>query len=142
MTTQIKSGTVDRITTDDPSNLKAGEGIQIGDTKYDYGADLKIDPTPLIDVAQGRTVAIRLFEFKMNPEVINKAIDKQELFNQHAKQIRTILWADGLQPLEEVSPRVILNISKGEYQIFIPCISRSSTAFIEKAQNLSQALNQ
>lgn len=138
MTKPTKFGEM-KVSIDNADQLKAGDGLMIGDTKYEYGANLEAPTAPLIDAAQGKTVAIRLFEFTMNPEMKGDA-DKQLIFNAHAKQIQTILWADGLKPLDEVSPRVILDITKRAYQIFVPCEARSSTAFIETPKTLSQQL--
>lgn len=125
-------------------NLKPGEGVQVGDTKYEYGADLHTEGTPLLDPATGKTVAIRVFEFKMNPDpkvMKNFPTDMQVLFNAHAKQIATILWGDGLRPLEEVSPRVIIDKKGYKYRIFIPCEARRDTLFADKPQSLTEALS-
>lgn len=119
-------------------SLKAGDGVQIGDTKYDYGADLSTEGTPVIDPGLGKAVSIRVFEFKANPGVNTLTIDKQALFNSHAKQIATILWGDGWRPLEEVPPRVIIDSSG--YKIFVPCEARIGTTIIEKPKNLSEEL--
>ena len=121
--------------------MKPGEGVVIGDTKYDYGADLHVEGTPLIDPEAGRTVSIRVFQFKINPEMKKNFPNKQTLFNAHAKQITTILWADGLRPFEESSPRVIIDIKKGFYQFFVPCEARLNQMFFDRPQNLNKALN-
>ena len=125
------------------AELKSGEGVNIGDTKYEYGADLHAESMPLIDSGEGVTVSIRVFEFKMNPkELENFPKDKQVLFNAHAKQIATILWGDGLSPLEEVSPRVIMDIKKGSYKIFVPCKAKKGINWSNqnKPKNLSSEL--
>lgn len=138
MTQPTKFGGM-KVSIDNADQLKAGGGIAIGDTTYEYGANLETPTARLVDSGDGKSVLIRLFEFKMNPE-LKGDIDKQLLFNSHAKQIQTILWADGLKPFDEVSPRVIIDTVKGEYKIFISCVARSSTAFIEIPKLLSQAL--
>ena len=79
--------------------LKPGEGVQIDqDTKYEYGSRLETEGIPLIDPGEGKIVSIRVFDFKMNPALKDFPIDKQLIFNTHAKQISTILWGDGLKP--------------------------------------------
>lgn len=121
-------------------NLTKGEGIE----GYEYGSDLNVAPTPMIDPMEGNTVSIRIFEFKMNPDPkIRKQFptNKQEVFNAHAKQIMTLLWADGLAPMEEVPPKVLVNHKNGTYQIYVPCRARLGQMFIEKAHNLSTHLN-
>ena len=123
------------------AELKPGEGVTVGDTKYEYGADLHAEGTPLVDPGIGKTVSIRVFQFKMNPEMKKNIPDKQSLFNSHAKQIATILWADGLCPFEETPPHVIINKKKGFYQMLIPCEARPHQIFFDRPQNLNQVLN-
>lgn len=121
----------------DLKNLKAGSGVE----GYEYGADLATEGAPLIDPAQGKTISIRVFEFKMNPKMIKDfPNDRQTIFNAHSKQIKTILWGDGLIPLEEVAPRVIINKRKYKYQIFVPCEARLNVNFVDKPKSLSQQL--
>lgn len=118
--------------------FKPGEGVD----GYEYGADLNTTGVPLIDPGTGKTVSIRTFQFKMNPDpkVKRNFPDKQTLFNAHAKQITTILWGDGLRPLEEFAPRVIIDIKKGFYKIFVPCEARLNTLFVESPKNLTKEL--
>lgn len=119
--------------------LKAGDGVKIDDkTTYEYGADLHTEGTQLIDPALGKTMTIRIFEFQMNPNLIE--VDRQTLFNSHAKQISTILWGDGLVPFEQVPPRVIIDLKGKKYQIFVPCVAKTGTFFAEDAKSLSQHL--
>jgi hypothetical protein len=122
-------------------NQLKGEGVQVGDTKYEYGADLSTDGVPLIDPGVGKTVSIRVFHFKMDPSKIKHfPNDKQAIFNSHAQQMRTILWGDGLVPLEGVGPRVIINTKSHSYDIFIPCEARLNTIFVDRPKNLSEEL--
>lgn len=124
-------------------DLKPGTGIEVGDTKYEYASELSTDGVPLIDPGTGKTIAIRVFTFKINPEKVKEInkVNKQLIFNNHVKQITTILWGDGLRPLEEVAPRVIINKRKGIYQIFVACEARLNTVWGEKPNNLSELLN-
>lgn len=143
MTTQQKSGTEDSIQVEgDLTQLKAGEGVSFGDTKYEYASDLQVEPTPLVDPATGKTVSIRLFEFKMSPDpmILKNFPNQQTLFNAHAKQISTILWSDGMRPLEEVAPRVIINKKLRTYQIFVPCEPRLNMMVMETPRNLNDVL--
>ena len=126
------------------AELKPGEGVTFDDgTKYEYGADLNAPGVPLIDPGEGRANVIRQFMFKMNPEFKkNFQGNKQDLFNAHVRQIAMTLWGDGLRPLDSVSPRVILNIKKGFYRIFVPCEAAKGVIFshLDKPKNLSEAL--
>ena len=129
-----------RIDIQDIEHLKPGEGVRLDDnTKYEFGADLESDKAAILDTGEGKSVVIRVFGFKMNPEVRGE-IDKQNIFNAHSKQIATLLWGDGLRPLESVPPRVIIDGKKGTYQIFVPCEARSGVAFADKTRNLSEEL--
>ena len=116
-------------------DLKPGTGIEVGDnTKYEYASELSTDKVPLIDPGGGEIVSIRVFTFKMNPERQHFP-GKQALFNTHARQIETILWGDGLRPLESNPPRVIINNKKGIYQIFVPCLAAKGVFFSERDRN-------
>lgn len=120
----------------DIDKLKKGSGVD----GYEFGADLATEGVKIQDPGYGQTVTIRTFEFKMNPEIKPFPTDTQQLFNAHARQISTLLWADGLVPFEEVSPKVIINKRKKTYTIFVVAKPNASNMFIEKARNLSEHL--
>ena len=131
----------ERINVEGLENLKPGEGVKVDEeTKYEFGATLESDKAQVIDPGVGKQVLIRTFEFKMNPLTKHLPVDKQELFNQHAKQIATILWGDGLRPFDNASPRVILDREKGIYRIFVACEAKVGTVFADKTRNLSEEL--
>lgn len=136
MTQQKKSG-MDKGTIEGMENLKAGEGIE----GYEYASSLDTEGTQINDPALGQTRVIRGFEFKMNPEMIKYfPSDRQVLFNNHAKQMTTILWGDGLVPIEDIPPRVIINRKRRTYQIFIPCQAKRDTLFVDKPKSLQEQL--
>ncbi len=121
--------------------FKGGEGIQISeDTKYEYASNLETPSIRLEDPGIGKTVLIRAFDFKINPNIKEIPLTKQEIFNHHARQIQTILWADGLKPLEDIAPRVILNEKDGFYHIFVSCEAKLSTVFADTPRPLNQQL--
>jgi len=126
---------IDKQFVDVEGELKPGTGIDVGDnTKYEYASELSTEGVPLIDPGGGGVVVIRVFKFKINPE--RKHLPgKQALFSSHAKQIETILWGDGLRPLESNPPRVIINNKEGFYQIMVPCIAARGVIFSEKDRN-------
>lgn len=105
-----------------------------------YGAKLEAEPTPLVDPGVGKPVVIREFSFKMNPEV-KLPPSKQELFNAHAFQIKTLLWGDGLVPYEGASPRVTIDKRKRSYRIIIVAEPRLNTTVIETPQSLTKMLS-
>jgi hypothetical protein len=110
--------------------LQPGEGIE----GYEYASELSTDKMPLIDPGGGPVNVIRVFNFKMNPEK-KDFTNKQAIFSAHAKQIETLLWGDGLRPLENINPRVILNNKQGIYQIFVPCGAAKGVIFSERDRN-------
>ena len=116
-------------------NLKPGTGIEVGDnTKYEYASELNTDGIPLIDPGGTSVAVIRVFTFKMNPD--RKSLPgKQKLFSSHAKQIETILWGDGLRPLESNPPRVIIDNKKGIYRIFVSCLAAKGVIFSDRDRN-------
>lgn len=115
-------------------DLRPGTGVDIGGTKYEYASELATEGVPLIDPGGGAVNVIRVFTFKKNPE--KKYLPgKQALFSSHAKQIETVLWGDGLRPLEHVSPRVIINNKVGSYQIFVACEAAKGVIFSQKDRN-------
>ena len=126
---------------DGMENLKKGEGIQIDqDTKYEYGSEFSTEGVQLIDPGEGKQISIRVFTFKINPAKSKeiKHISKQAIFNEHAKQMATILWGDGLIPYEEAPPRVIIDQKKGVYLIFVPCEAKRGVIWSEKPKNLQE----
>ena len=123
-----------RVTTE--GELTPGEGIQIDKyTKYEYASELSTEGVKLVDPGGGPVNTIRVFAFKMNPNIMRHTPNKQTIFSSHAKQIEHILWGDGLRPLENVSPRVILNSKEGSYQIFVACEAAKGVLFSEKDRN-------
>ena len=123
-------------------NLERGTGVKVGeDTSYDYAGKFETEGMPLIDPGTGKTVSIRTFTYKIDPKKVRSVPDnKQQIFNDHAGFIRRVLWGDGLVPLENISPRVIINKKKLVYQIFVPCEARLNTVWADKPQNLSHLL--
>ena len=82
------------------------------------GAEAEVKSAPMIDPGVGKGLVIRCFEFGINPS-IKYTPTKQELFNYHWQQIKTMLWGDGLIANEDVAPRVVVNPKKNSYTIFI-----------------------
>ena len=127
------------------ANLKPGEGVQVGDTKYEYGSDLEATPQQIDDPGTGRTVTIRTFDFAISPKIPLKEFpkNKQKIFSDHAHLIKTMLWADGLIPYEgniEVAPKVLINLKQRTFKIIVVAQARSSTSFYEKPKSLNKLL--
>ena len=72
------------------------------------------------DEGSGRPVILRKFEFGMNPEAWGQhQPTKQELFNHHLKGIEIALWKDGMKPMPDVNPRIVIDPQTMKYQIFV-----------------------
>ncbi len=143
MTTQQQSGMDVKQFKKEMAELKPGEGVKIDkETTYDYGADLNTQSTPMMDAQEGKPVLIRMFEFKMNPLKMKEfPNDLQKIFNNHAKQISTILWGDGLVPFESVAPRVIIDRKGAKYQIFVTCEARRGVLFSQQPKGLTEVFS-
>ena len=126
-----------------PQDLVPGEGVSVDkDTKYEYGADLQTDGTPIMDPGTGKTITLRVFEFAVDPrKVLFLPTDKQKIFNDHSKLILTQLWADGLRPYEGASPRVIISKDRLNYKIIVPAEARLNMMFVDRPHNLTDMLS-
>ncbi len=102
------------------------------------GKDIRVKSDPLIDPGVGKEVILRLFEFGVNPTYKGHKPNEQDIFNMHWRQIRTILWGDGLVAKEEVNPRIIF--TGKTYKIFIACEPRLNTLVADKAHSLNDYL--
>lgn len=93
------------------------------------------------DHGTGAAAIIRVFEFSANPEVfkIHKPTN-QELFNAHVHQIKMMLWGDGLEVMEEATPRVKISKNKKNYRIIIGCKPRLGQILNDKPRTLSELM--
>ena len=105
-----------------------------------YGAQLEAEKTPLMDPGTGKPVILRMFDFKFYPTVKGTP-SKPALFEAHAKQIMTLLWADGLRPFEGVNPRVTIDANKRTYRIVVVAEPRLGTTVIQSPQSLNKVLS-
>lgn len=112
------------------------------------GTDISTEGTPLVDPATGQPFIIRSFEFHFDPNVLRQIKEKkipaptrQELFNSNLKQIRTMLWGDGLVAVEEAEfpPRII--VGKKKYKIIVTCQPRRGTIVADKPFTLQELTN-
>lgn len=125
---------------------KSGQSFEIQDKDKWYGTEIQSDTTQMVDSGTGRPFILRTFEFAKNPKVQMELRDKkipqptkQQLFNTHWPQIRTLLWGDGLVANEEVEPRVV--IGKKKYRIFILCEPKFGTIVNDKMKTLQEVFN-
>lgn len=133
---------LDRLVNDVNDTLKQADnistfGVQAGDNSW-VGEQISTQSDPMIDPGVGKPYVLRTFEFSKNPEFKGK-INKQEIFNKHWRQISTILWGDGLVPVEDINPRVEFT-KNGNYRIFILAEARLNTLVVDKPKTLQQIL--
>lgn len=131
--------------TQDKINSSSGNAYELPGKEGKWtGQEIGVNSDiPLVDEGKGKPYIIRQFEFRFSPEVLQKiqqkkipAPTRQELFNTHVKQIRITLWGDGLVPMEEIEPRII--IGKKKYKIIILCQPRFGTMVAERPQTLQE----
>lgn len=109
------------------------------------GQELQTESTPLVDPGSGRKLILRMFEFTINPQKVKEIkakkikLDKQQLFNMHWPQIKTMIWGDGLVANRDVDPRVI--IGRKNYRIFVLCEPKFGTMVADKTKTLQELLN-
>ena len=103
-----------------------------------YGQSVDVKSDPLVDKGTGDNIIIRTFEYSANPLILKTKPTKQELFNSHAEQIKLFLWKDGLEVVEDVSPRIILKDKN--YQILVGCKAKKGVAIMEKPQTLQEII--
>lgn len=101
------------------------------------------------DRGVGTEVIWRFFEFAANPEAF-KEYEKshghmpyaQEIFQSHVKGIEAMLWQDGLRPIEEYPPRLILSKKKDRYLIHVAAEPSRGNVVVEKPKTLSEIANE
>jgi hypothetical protein len=72
------------------------------------------------DQGVGKAVIVRTFFFKANPQAFREYTpSKQELFSAHATQIQAQLAEDGLKPMPEISPKLVIGKTKTHYKIIV-----------------------
>lgn len=95
-----------------------GQKFSIEDEHKWEGQEMQANSDPLVDSGTGEKFILRFFQFKKNPQ-FPANLSKQEIFNQHAHQVKMFLWKDGLIPNEDVQPRVHVSKKTGNYKIIV-----------------------
>jgi hypothetical protein len=114
--------------------------ITVGTKDKWEGQEINVTSDPLIDTGTGKPVILRFFEYKANPEKFRSSLTNQEIFNNHAQQIKLFLWNDGLEPIEVIEPRIIRAKKDMGYRIVIGCQPRPGKVLLEKPQTLQQTI--
>lgn len=137
MTKQSTSG--DKVHTMKTDNGSLGESFSIHDeNKHKWeGQEVQVNSDPIIDPGTGETVLMRVFDFGANPENLKRdKPTKQQIFDSHIKQIQTMLWSDGLEPMKELNPLIQVSKKKEKYRIILWCRARSGVTWADSPLNL------
>lgn len=140
MTKQSTSG--DKAHTMKSDNGSLGESFSTHDDKYSWeGQEVQVNSDPVIDPGTGETVLMRVFDFGANPEALKRdKPSKQQIFDNHIKQIQTMLWSDGLEPMKELNPLIQVSKKKEKYRIILWCRARAGVVWSDKPQNLQDIM--
>jgi hypothetical protein len=112
------------------------EGTYTGQT-----VEVKSDTHLEQDTGYGEEVILRTYEFGANPLAFkDHTPTAQEIFNSHMKGIMSLLWQDGLQPAEEIQPRLILSKDNKKYLIMVGARAMRGQFFMEKPRTLTEIL--
>lgn len=125
-------------------SIHKSDQVEIHDKHKWTGQQVGVNSNiPLVDEGKGKPYILRQFEFTFNPEMLRKIKEKkvpaptrQELFNSNVKQMRVMLWSDGLVPREDLEPR--MTIGKKKYRIFLLCEPKFRAMVADKPQTLQE----
>ena len=95
--------------------------VELHGHKHDAASiEVKSDTKLTDDPFEGAVAIIRKFTFGANPEAWKQyQPSKQELFNSHVKYIETMLWKDGMQVYDKVTPQIQFDEVRSQYHIFV-----------------------
>lgn len=120
------------------NGLDNGKDVDWEATKGEVTSDVHLED----DTGQGAAVIVRSFDFKANPEAFrHHTPSKQELFSAHEKQIEVLLWQDGMQPMPDVTPKVMLSKNRKNYRIVVGAEPAKGHLLTQNPQTLSQITN-
>lgn len=135
MIKQSKSGEEEKIPQE-----SLGDSFITHDEKHAWeGQDIEVKSDPLHDTQQGENVLMRVFDFGANPLTLKRdKPSKQQLFDSHAKQIMTMLWSDGLVPVENLNPIIQVSKKKEKYRIIVWCRAKSGVVWADTPHSLQE----
>lgn len=144
-----KFGGVDSMGTVRDENLTKFTSEMSGNESYHNNTDYNLESIETQsdthledDIGGGGAAIIRIFEFGMNPEAFKQyQPTKQELFSSHYKGIELALWKDGLKPIPEVNPKIIVDEKANKYRIFVGAQPMKGHMLYEQPKTLSEQLH-
>lgn len=94
------------------------------------------------DLGVGAVKILRTFEFGTNPHVFDKGLpDGQTMFEAHRKLIAGLLWQDGMTPIIELDPKIILSSDKSKYLIMVWAKPSIGQVLVEQTKTLSEIVH-
>lgn len=104
-----------------------------GDIKW-YGKEQQTDFADLHDKGYGDKVLIRLFEFKLRPDLRKLPTKEQLITPDYLRVVDAELWGDGLRRVME--PRV--KVDKEWARIFVPCVPSAGNSVLEETKLIQE----
>lgn len=98
-----------------------------------FGSTVETPGTPMVDSATGRPLILRTYTYFVKPNAVGNPT-KQQIFNYHWPQIKTMIWADGLVANTDIDPRVV--VGKKKYRIFVLCEPRFRQMVVDRPTTL------
>ena len=113
--------------------VKNDKELNIGEHKW-YGKEDQTKDHSIHDTGKGEPIVIRMFEFKLRPDLETLPSKEQILTPDYLKYLKTQLWSDALRMVLE--PRV--EITKETCRIFVPCQATTGNSFIDEPKLLQE----
>ena len=106
------------------------------------GEELGVESTTKLeeDKGTGQPIVLRFFTFAANPEVFKQhKPTANELFASHRMGMEALLWKDGMNPCQDIEPRLIFSKDQSQYRFVISCIP--SQALVDSPQTLTELVH-
>jgi len=107
------------------------------------GEELGVESTTKLeeDGGTGQAIVLRFFDFAANPEVFKQhKPTANELFSSHRMGMDALLWKDGLNPCQEIEPRLIFSKDRSMYRFVVSCIP--TQALVDNPKTLKQLIHE
>lgn len=106
--------------------------------RYEYGAQLETDQTPLVSDGSGKPIIMRMFDFQLPPG-LEKTPGEDELIHAHKSTITTILWRDELVPIADW--KVVFAKDNLSFKIFVTCQPKAGSTILDRPQLIQHAIS-
>lgn len=99
-----------------------------------YAKEDQTEEKLMHDKGVGEPVVIRLFEFKLPPNIEKLPTSEEILTPEYLKHLKASLWADALRLV--MDPRVV--IDKESIKVFAPCQATTGNSFLEDPKTIQE----